>query len=32
MGAQLIKGYSLDGDSQGVAGLNKIWKLYKGKK
>ena len=32
MGAQLIKGYSLSGDSIGVAGLNKVLKLYKGKK
>jgi len=32
MGAQLIKGYSISGDSIGPAGLNKTWKLYKGKK
>ena len=32
MGGQLIKGYSLEGDSQGVVGLSKAWKLYRGHK
>jgi SCY1-like protein 2 len=32
MGGQLIKGYALEGDSQGVTGLTKAWKLYRGHK
>jgi hypothetical protein len=32
MGGQLIKGYSIQGDSQGVVGLTKSWKLYRAKK
>lgn len=32
MGGQLIKGYALEGDSQGTAGLAKTWKLYRGHK
>ena len=32
MGGQLIKGYALEGDSQGATGLTKTWKLYRGHK
>lgn len=32
MGGQLIKGYALEGDSQGIIGLTKAWKLYRGHK
>lgn len=32
MGGQLIKGYAIEGDSQGTAGLTRSWKLYRGKK
>jgi len=32
MGGQLIKGYSIQGESQGVVGLTKSWKLYRAKK
>lgn len=32
MGGQLIKGYSIEGQSQGQVGLAKSWKLYRGKK
>jgi len=32
MGGQLIKGYSIEGDSLASVGLAKSWKLYKGKK
>jgi hypothetical protein len=32
MGGQLIKGYAIEGDSLGLVGLAKSWKLYKGKK
>jgi hypothetical protein len=32
MGGQLIKGYALEGDSQGLVCLTKAWKLYRGHK
>lgn len=30
MGGQLIKGYSIEGDSLCHVGLHRSWKLYKG--
>lgn len=30
MGGQLIKGYSIQGESLCHTGLNRTWKLYKG--
>ena len=32
MGAQLIKGYSIEGDTVAMVGINNSWKLMKGKK
>jgi hypothetical protein len=32
MGGQLIKGYSIEGESITTVGLLRSWKLYKGKK
>lgn len=32
MGGQLIKGYSIEGEAIGSAGLAKTWKLFKGHK